>query len=76
MERTPYGDERLEQFHIHDFLKDTVDRPDVFWLFTDPSQTLEAYYKKRAGMKVYRELVFRGYFDVYRMTTKSGKKKS
>jgi hypothetical protein len=70
MERTPYGDERLEQFHIHDFLKDTVDRPDIFWLFTDPGQALEAYYKKKTGMTVYRELVFHGYFDVYHLVSR------
>lgn len=70
IERTPYGDDRLAQFHIHDFLKDTVDRPDVFWLFTDPSQTLETYYKQKAGMTVSRELVFHGYFDVYHMVSR------
>ncbi len=69
LERTPYGDERLEQFHVRDFLKDTVNRKDIFWFMSDSAHTLEDYFQKRAGMKVKRDLVFHGYFDVYQMVT-------
>ncbi len=69
-EKTPYGDERLAQFHIRDFLKDTVDRPDIFWLISDPPGPLEDYFAKRGRSQVVRKQVFHGYFDVFQLITK------
>jgi|GEM_PF-5959896 len=72
-ERTPYGEERLDQFHIRNLLKDTVDRPDVFWLLNDPDRHLEDYCREHAGMDVRRRLVFHGYFDVYQLASARGR---
>ncbi len=69
LEKSPYGEKQLAQFHIQDFLKDTVDRPDIFWLMKDDSHTLEDYFMEKKGMKVARKLVFHGYFDVYQIRT-------
>jgi hypothetical protein len=69
LEKSPYGENLLTQFHIQDFLRDTIDRPDVFWLMNDDSHSLEDYFMEKKGMKVARKRVFHGYFDVYQMRT-------